>query len=177
MEPPEVVCEFYAKIGACRHGKNCTKKHIDPQKSNTMVCVGLAKKRLEQLQLLPQQNQTEAYNDIFADIYHEAVQISPVINMLICENQSDHLAGNVYLQFPNPYDAEKAVNGLNAKWYDGRPVFARLTPMRRLTDAICVEHDENTCSRGGQCNYIHNKRPSKDLEMALHLYRSSSHNH
>ena len=32
-----VNCPFYFKIGACRHGDNCTRTHLKPTLSQTVV--------------------------------------------------------------------------------------------------------------------------------------------
>ncbi|RCK55939.1 Splicing factor U2AF subunit [Candida viswanathii] len=36
-----VICSFYTKIGACRHGERCSKKHIRPNFSNTIMLANL----------------------------------------------------------------------------------------------------------------------------------------
>lgn len=36
-EQDKVNCSFYLKIGACRHGDRCSRKHIKPQFSQTLV--------------------------------------------------------------------------------------------------------------------------------------------
>ena len=36
-EQDRVNCSFYLKIGACRHGDRCSRKHIKPQFSQTIM--------------------------------------------------------------------------------------------------------------------------------------------
>jgi splicing factor U2AF subunit len=36
-EQDRVNCSFYLKIGACRHGDRCSRKHIHPQYSQTIL--------------------------------------------------------------------------------------------------------------------------------------------
>jgi splicing factor U2AF subunit len=36
-EQDRVNCSFYLKIGACRHGDRCSRKHIKPQFSQTIL--------------------------------------------------------------------------------------------------------------------------------------------
>lgn len=36
-EQDRVNCSFYLKIGACRHGDRCSRKHIKPQFSQTVL--------------------------------------------------------------------------------------------------------------------------------------------
>lgn len=39
--------------------------------------------------------------------------------MNVCDNLGDHLVGNVYVKFRYEEDAEKAVNDLDNRWYNG----------------------------------------------------------
>ena len=40
--------------------------------------------------------------------------------MNVCDNLGDHLVGNVYVKFRYEEDAEKAVNQVNNRWYNGK---------------------------------------------------------
>ncbi|GAA5919680.1 hypothetical protein JCM6882_004537, partial [Rhodosporidiobolus microsporus] len=40
-EQDKVNCSFYLKIGACRHGERCSRKHIKPQYSQTLVILNM----------------------------------------------------------------------------------------------------------------------------------------
>merc|ERR1712227_997566 len=40
-EQDKVNCSFYLKIGACRHGERCSRKHIKPQYSQTIVILNM----------------------------------------------------------------------------------------------------------------------------------------
>ena len=40
--------------------------------------------------------------------------------MNVCDNLGDHLVGNVYVKFRFEEDAEKAVNDVNNRWYNGK---------------------------------------------------------
>ena len=42
--------------------------------------------------------------------------------MNVCDNLGDHLVGNVYVKFRFEEDAEKAVNHVNNRWYNGKYV-------------------------------------------------------
>ena len=40
--------------------------------------------------------------------------------MNVCDNLGDHLVGNVYVKFRYEEDAEKSVNQVNNRWYNGK---------------------------------------------------------
>ncbi|KAG4302948.1 hypothetical protein PCK1_000891 [Pneumocystis canis] len=40
-EQDKVNCSFYFKIGACRHGDRCSRKHVKPSYSQTILCPNL----------------------------------------------------------------------------------------------------------------------------------------
>ena len=47
-------------------------------------------------------------------------QYGEIEEMNVCDNLGDHLVGNVYVKFRYEEDAEKAVNDLNNRWYNGK---------------------------------------------------------
>lgn len=80
--------------------------------------------------------------------------------MNVCDNLGDHLVGNVYikvnlsliihthtecssflLQFRFEEDAEKAVQALNNRWFNGHPIHAELSPVTDFKEACCRQYD------------------------------------
>lgn len=47
------------------------------------------------------------------------LQYGEIEEMNVCDNLGDHLVGNVYVKFRYEEDAEKAVNDLDNRWYNG----------------------------------------------------------
>lgn len=101
--------------------------------------------------------------------------------MHVCDNVGDHLIGNVYARYDWEEDTAKAVDSLNSRWYAGqsfpffspivveltptlgRPCFAELSPVTDFREACCRQNDTGECSRGGFCNFMHLRHPSKAL--------------
>lgn len=48
---------------------------------------------------------------------------------LVVSIHSEHMIGNVCVKFKREEDAEKAMKGCNNRWFDGRPVYAELSPV------------------------------------------------
>lgn len=45
------------------------------------------------------------------------------------------------LQFDREEDAEKAVNDLNNRWFNGRPIHAELSPVTDFREACCRQYE------------------------------------
>lgn len=172
-EKDKVNCSFYFKIGACRHGDRCSRVHNKPSFSQTIL--------IQNLYVNPQ-NSTKAqgdkevsdeetqrhFDEFFEDIYVELEEkYGPIEEMNVCDNLGDHLIGNVYVKFKHEEDAEKAVEDLNNRWFDGKPVYAELSTVTTFSDAGCRQYELGTCTRGGFCNFMHLKQISKNLRVDL----------
>ncbi len=48
--------------------------------------------------------------------------------------------GNCYVKFHFEEDAEKAVTDLNNRWFDGRAVYAELSPVTDFHEACCRQY-------------------------------------
>ncbi|BGP41084.1 hypothetical protein JCM10449v2_005053 [Rhodotorula kratochvilovae] len=183
-EQDKVNCSFYLKIGACRHGERCSRKHIKPQYSQTLVLLNayqnpahiqgttsnphLRPKDAPPLDPNPQsklnEEETKEYFDKFyEDVYCELVKYGNLLEMHVCDNVGDHLIGNVYARFEWEDQAQRAVDDLNKRWYAGRPLYAELSPVTDFREACCRQNDMGTCDRGGFCNFHHLRYPSKSL--------------
>jgi splicing factor U2AF subunit len=104
------------------------------------------------------------YEDIFVEL---ASKYGEIEELNICDNIGDHLIGNIYVRFKNEEDAGKAVDDLNKRWYAGRPVFAELSPVTDFRESCCRQNELGECTRGGYCNFMHFKTPTRDLKKSL----------
>jgi len=78
-----------------------------------------------------------------------------------------HLVGNVYVKYEFEEDAEKAMKALTGRFYGGRLLVPEYSPVTDFREGRCRQYDLNECQRGGQCNFLHLKRLSNDLERRL----------
>jgi len=46
---------------------------------------------------------------------------------------------------------------MNGRFYDGRKMEVEFSPVSDFREARCRDFDEDTCSRGGFCNFMHIK--------------------
>ena len=69
----------------------------------------------------------------------------------MCENENNHLAGNVYVMFESAEDAYNANLQLNQEWFNGKPVYSDLSPVNDFNDACCEEYRIITIANVVQC--------------------------
>ncbi|QSL64641.1 hypothetical protein MERGE_001943 [Pneumocystis wakefieldiae] len=174
-EQDKVNCSFYFKIGACRHGDRCSRKHVKPSYSQTILCPNLYQNPAhDQHNQLNQQQIAQHFDSFYEDMYAEFCKYGELEKVVVCDNVGDHLIGNVYARFKYEEDAQKAVDSLNSRWYAARPVYAELSPVTDFREACCRQHETSECMRGGFCNFMHSKKPSpallRDLELSQRKY-------
>lgn len=87
--------------------------------------------------------------------------------MHVCDNVGDHLIGNVYARYDWEEEAQRAVEAINHKWYAGRPLSAELSPVTDFREACCRQNDQGECTRGGFCNFMHLRKPTRQLVKEL----------
>lgn len=160
------LCTFYQKIGACRHGDKCSRRHIKPTESKTILLANLYQ---DPKKLDPKNKPLleEEFDQFYADVFIKAAEQGEVESIVVCENENFHLNGNVYVRFTTLSAANNAVMTLNQEWFGGRPVYCDLLPVQSFHEANCRAHDTNSCNRGGLCNFMHTRRPSLELRRQL----------
>lgn len=116
-----VNCSFYFKIGACRHGERCSRKHVKPTFSQTILCSNIYQNPAHDTNSNNMTDeQIQAYfDDFYEDFFTELCKYGEVEEMHVCDNVGDHLIGNVYARFRYEEDAQKAVDNLNQRFYAG----------------------------------------------------------
>ena len=107
------------------------------------------------------------YEEFYEDVFEEVAQFGEVENLNVCDNIADHLVGNVYIKFRDEEAAARSLQALQGRFYDGRPIIAEFSPVTDFREATCRQYEENTCNRGGYCNFMHLKPISKDLRKRL----------
>jgi len=65
------------------------------------------------------------------------------------------MIGHVYVKFFDEEEASDALQIMNGRMYDGRPIQAEFSPVTDFREARCRDFDEMACKRGGFCNFLH----------------------
>ncbi|AET41438.1 uncharacterized protein Ecym_8150 [Eremothecium cymbalariae DBVPG len=157
---------FYYKIGACRHGDKCSKRHSRPINSQTIVIYNMyiPPNDINQVKL-----QAEDFDFFYEDVFLEAAKFGEVQEIIVCENKTDHLNGNVYIRFSTSDAAKAARDAFVTRWYGERPLYCDLSHVTDFREAVCKSYEEGKCGRGEQCNFIHRRRVDYSLANGLLL--------
>lgn len=189
-EKDKVNCSFYIKTGACRHSERCSRKHNKPQYSQTVVMQNMYVSQQNSaksadgshLANMSDHEIQEQFEYFFEDVFFECEdKYGEIEEMCVCDNQCDHLRGNVYIKFRREEDAVKAAEDLNNRWYMFRPIYCDLCPVADFREACCRQFEMGQCGKGGFCNFWHVKPISHHLKNLLarssrsrYRYRSRS---
>ena len=73
------------------------------------------------------------------------------------------MVGSVYVKFSDEEGAAAALQGLQGRFYGGRPIQIEFSPVTDFREATCRQYEENTCTRGGYCNFMHLRPISRYL--------------
>lgn len=91
-EQDKVNCSFYYKIGACRHGDRCSRKHVKPSYSQTILLPNLyqnpaydPKNKMNASQL---QNHFDAF---YEDFWCEMCKYGEPEEVVVCDNNNDRM--------------------------------------------------------------------------------------
>ncbi|KAF4637042.1 hypothetical protein G7Y89_g1047 [Cudoniella acicularis] len=96
-EADKVNCSFYYKIGACRHGDRCSRKHVKPSYSQTILLPNLyqnpaydPKNKMNPSQL---QNHFDAF---YEDFWCEMCKFGEIEEVVVCDNNNEFVPPSLY---------------------------------------------------------------------------------
>ncbi|OAY70710.1 splicing factor U2af small subunit B-like isoform X2 [Ananas comosus] len=173
-EKDRVNCPFYFKIGACRHGDRCSRLHNKPTISPTLLLSNMYHRPDmitpgvdTQGQPIEPKKIQEHFEDFYEDIFEELSKFGELESLNVCDNLADHMIGNVYVQFREEDQAAAALKALQGRFYSGHPIIVDFSPVTDFREATCRQFEENSCNRGGYCNFMHVKPISRELRRKL----------
>mmetsp|Transcript_15466 Transcript_15466/g.21532 ORF Transcript_15466/g.21532 Transcript_15466/m.21532 type:complete len:195 (-) Transcript_15466:1385-1969(-) len=180
-EKDRVNCPFYFKIGACRHGNKCSRLHNKPTSSQTILFVNLyqnpALKSPVGKDGLPKPKNPyksqKQFEFFYEDLFQEMSFFGAIDNIYVCDNLSDHLIGNVYVKFLSDKSAMKALKSVSGRFYSKRLIVAETSPVTDFRESTCRQYEDNTCNRGGYCNFMHLKPIKRSFRNKLFSLKKS----
>jgi len=99
----------------------------------------------------------EDFLQFYENMYQELSKFGRLEALHVCDNLGDHMIGHVYAKFSDEEEAADALHIMNGRYYDGRKMEVEFCPVTDFREARCRDFDEDTCSRGGFCNFMHIK--------------------
>lgn len=174
-EEDRVNCPFYFRIGSCRNGDRCNRIHNRPSSSQVLLLPHLYPATPDTMLVSNDDDWTEdVYNKaqdhmeiFFEEIFLELAQYGEIEDLVVCDNVSDHMVGNVYVKFFKEEAAEKALISLQNRFYGSRLITAEYSPVTDFREARCKAFHENRCTRGGACNFMHIKHCPKAIKKRI----------
>ncbi|KAG7482990.1 U2 small nuclear ribonucleoprotein auxiliary factor 35 kDa subunit-related protein 2 [Solea senegalensis] len=177
-------CPFFLKTGACRFGDRCSRKHVYPTASPTLMIrgmfttFGLEESCRDDYDIdayleHSEEDLHESFLEFYQDVLPEFRSVGKVIQFKVSCNHEPHLRGNVYVQFDTEEQCKDAFIRFNGRWYAGRQLHCEICPVTRWKNAICGLFDRRTCPKGKHCNFLHVFRNPdnefRDADRDLHL--------
>lgn len=175
-EQDRVNCSFFGKMGACRHGEKCDRRHNRPTESQTLLFPNMYTAPPAFLPgphgdiMVSQREQDEAFDEFYVDAFVELTKYGAIEELNVCANPGVHLAGNVYLKFSTEAQAAAALQQLNGRLYDGKPLKGELCPVTDFREARCRQYQSGSCDRR-MCNFLHLQEPSTRLHEQLYRWQ------
>lgn len=164
--PDQPPCPFFSKVAACRFRDNCSRNHVRPGISDTLLIPGFYKnfelnmryEREFDIDISLECDEKEAYEkfyEFFEDILVELKSYGQIIELNVCRNQEIHLLGNVYVQYRSRRHSLKAYRNLCGRYYGGRKITAEFCNIPSWSEAVCGLYFRKMCPKGKNCNYLH----------------------
>jgi len=179
-ELDRVNCPFFYKVGSCRHGENCSRRHNKPKFSQTLLIKHMWLNPQVQFLNVPDHQKPgeremkefrakvqEGFNAFYEEIFKEVAKFGYLEAIHVSENLGDHMVGNVFIQYSDEKDAADAMEALQGRYYSGQPLVIEFSPVTDFHKARCRQYDEGVCARGGFCNYVHIRPPDRDMVREL----------
>lgn len=104
-----------------------------------------------------QREKYDKFLSFYEEMFLELSKAGRIDELHVCDNLGDHMVGHVYCKFFNEEDASDALHAMNGRYYDGRQMEVEFSPVTDFREARCRDYDEDCCSRGGFCNFLHAK--------------------
>ncbi|KAM9366159.1 U2 small nuclear ribonucleoprotein auxiliary factor 35 kDa subunit-related protein 2 [Symphorus nematophorus] len=159
-------CPFFLKTGACRFGDRCSRKHVYPTASPTLMIrsmfttFGMEESRRDDYDTdawleHSEEELQESFLEFYHDVLPELKSVGKVVQFKVSCNYEPHLRGNVYIQFDTEEQCKEAFVKFNGRWYAGRQLHCEICPVTRWKNAICGLFDRQKCPKGKHCNFLH----------------------
>ncbi|KAJ8399619.1 hypothetical protein AAFF_G00410300 [Aldrovandia affinis] len=174
-EKDRANCPFFLKTGACRFGDRCSRVHVHPTSSTTLMIRGMfVTFSMEQSRRddydtdagleYSEDDVQQHFLEFYEDVLPEFRSAGKVVQFKVSCNFEPHLRGNVYVQYETEVQCTEAFMMFNGRWYAGRQLQCEFSPVTRWKTAICGLFDRKKCPKGKHCNFLHVYRnPSREF--------------
>lgn len=165
-------CNFFHKMGACRHGDNCTKFHNRPANGQTVMFPKMFANPLAMEYLTDREWGFEFdkkylkkhFHNFYKGIWRTFMKFGRIAELRVVSNLCEHLVGNVYVKFVDPATALFVCEHLRHRKYQEILLLPEMCPITDFSEACCKEdRDSAGCERKLQCNFLHLMKVSREV--------------
>uniref|UniRef100_A0A3Q3S2A5 C3H1-type domain-containing protein n=1 Tax=Mastacembelus armatus TaxID=205130 RepID=A0A3Q3S2A5_9TELE len=168
MEERDVAnCPFFLKTGACRFGDRCSRKHVYPTVSPTLMVrgmfttFGMEEARRDDYDIdACLEHSEEELHESFLEFYHDVLpefkSVGKVVQFKVRGSNFElNLSSFVLLALSREEQCKAAFIKFNGRWYASRQLHCEICPVTRWKNAICGLFDRQKCPKGKHCNFLH----------------------
>lgn len=171
-EEDPVNCSWFFKVGACRNGDNCRKRHNQPTSSETLLLPAMYPGTAESLAISHEAPWDDTMYDtaqahleaFYEDVFLTVAEYGEVEEVVILDNITPNLFGNVYVKYYHERSAAQALRGLTGRFYNGQLINAEFTPVADFREARCRTFHEKRCKLVDSCGFMHMKHIPRALK-------------
>ncbi|XP_066255118.1 U2 small nuclear ribonucleoprotein auxiliary factor 35 kDa subunit-related protein 2 [Euwallacea similis] len=163
--PGKDLCPFFQKVSACRFFDMCSRNHLRPGISRTLLItnfftdmslqIGETEHGSDVSLEYELEDTYQCYKDFFLDVTREFEKCGSILRFLCCCNHELHLRGNVYVEYKTTREALVAYHKFNGRWYAGRQLNVQFCNVASWKAAICGLFFWKKCPKGNACNFLH----------------------
>lgn len=176
-EEDPVNCAFFFKVGSCRNGDLCNKKHNRPTQGQTLLLSHMYPSTPDSMAISNNDHWDDnmydraqaAFEAFYAEVFLEMACFGEIEDVIVLDNSASHMLGNVYLKYYDPADAGRALRGLSGRVYAGQLISAEYTTITDFREARCRKFYETVCYgfRDGPCNFLHIKHIPRAIKRRI----------
>jgi hypothetical protein len=85
----------------------------------------------------------------------KVLKYGEIEEVLTYSNMGDHMIGNTFVRFADEDQAAACLSGTQGRYYAGRKVTNKFSPVADFDNAKCRDYESNDCKRGQFCNFAH----------------------
>lgn len=167
--PSKEQCHFFSKTAACKFGDSCSRNHRRYGLTNIIIIPGFynhfsleknSKEYDTDINLEYENHETRRhYREFWNDILPEFESYGKIKTFKCCCNSSNHLRGNVYIEYYSKRDAARAWRKIKGRFYAGRQLNCEFAYLTSWNNAVC---GISKCPKGTRCNFLHTFRNPHD---------------
>ena len=149
MKEPEEICEFYNRVGECKRGETCPKRHLTKGGKTVLF------PHIWNGEPIATPEQQANYEALYTRLFSMVSEHGKVVDMVFNSNPVSHIKGHVLVKMESVEAARNVFEKTNNEIFNEIVLQPRHCSMMNLEDCRCKQFDSGNCHKRTQCNYFH----------------------